>query len=50
MPKETPEEIEEIMRSNQGVGSEKDKAPFVADHTGYGKAARTLSTMTKVTR
>jgi len=31
MPKETPEEIEEIMRSNQGVGSGKDEAPFVDD-------------------
>lgn len=37
MPKETPEEIDEIMRSNKGVSLGKEKESFVADHTGYGK-------------
>lgn len=37
MTKETAKEIDEIMRTNQGLGSGKDKKPFVSDHTGYGE-------------
>lgn len=37
MSKETNKEIDELIRTNVGVGGGKDKKPFVSDHTGYGE-------------
>ncbi len=37
MPKETNKEIDELLRSNTGVGTDKESKEFVADHTGYGE-------------
>lgn len=37
MPRESSKEIDELMRSNVGLGGGTDKGKFVSDHTGYGK-------------
>lgn len=42
MPRETLKEIDEIMRTNQGIGSGKDKKPFISDHTGYGEGGESF--------
>lgn len=35
MPKESIEEIDDIMKNNEGVGYAKDQKPCISNHTGY---------------